>query len=126
MLLSQEFKSIKFDESIKSTLLKNYINFQGRASRADSIWWLIFTIIINMTLTQIDAKYGSVSTIVFFFPGLGLTIRRLHDINKSGWNYLWVLTIIGIFPLIYWTLFKEGDEGNNRFGVSPFSEIINI
>ena len=120
MLLSQELKIIKFDESIKNTLLNNYINFQGRASRADSIWWLIFTAIINIALTQIDTKYGTFSTIIFFFPGLGLNIRRLHDINKSGWNYLWICTIIGIFPLIYWTLFKSGDEFENDYGKSPF------
>ena len=50
MTISQEFKNIKFDDSIKETLLKNYINFEGRSSRADSIWWLIFTTIINITL----------------------------------------------------------------------------
>ena len=119
MLLSQELKIIKFEESIKTTLFNNYINFRGRASRADSIWWAIFTIVINIVLSQIDPKYGSIFTIIFFLPGLSLTIRRLHDINKSGWNYLWILTIIGIFPIMYWTLFKAGDIDENKYGINP-------
>ncbi len=123
MLLSQELKLVKFDESIKNILFKNYVNFEGRASRIDNIWWFVFTTIINIALSQIDPKYSTFSSIIFFLPGLSLTIRRLHDINKSGWNYLWVLTIIGVFPLIYWTLFKAGDQNDNEYGSSPFKDL---
>ena len=128
MKLSKELKIIKFDESIKSTLFKNYLNFQGRASRSDSIWWFIFTLIISIAFNQFDSNAGSLSnlssvfSIILFPPGLSLTVRRLHDINKSGWNYLWIITIVGIFPLIYWTLFKEGDLLENRYGKKLFDE----
>ena len=119
MTISQEFKNIKFDDSIKETLLKNYINFEGRSSRADYIWWSLFTLIVSIGLNLINPKLTLISNTFFFFPGIGLAIRRLHDINKSGWNQLWILTIIGIIPYIYWTYFKSGDLEDNRFGNNP-------
>ena len=45
-------------------------------------------------------------------PGLALGTRRLHDINKSGWWLLIMLTGIGILLLIYWSLLSSKDEGN--------------
>ena len=49
---------------------------------------------------------------------LALSVRRLHDIDRSGWWVMIPLTIIGIFVLIYWFC-KRGDEGENRFGADP-------
>ena len=58
-----------------------------------------------------------------FIASASLAARRLHDINKSGW---WLLIIcipyIGIIPWLYWML-KRGDEGANRFGPNPLTEI---
>lgn len=57
--------------------------------------------------------------IVVFLPGLSVTIRRLHDIDKSGW---WIL--VGLIPLIgsiiilIW-LVRRGSDGPNRFGEDP-------
>ena len=86
-----------------------------------------FTEFINPTNYSYDGSYqsggflGIILTIVLFLPGLAVGIRRLHDINKSGWNYLWYLTIIGIFPLIYWQFFKAGDNHSNSYGNNPLS-----
>ena len=122
MLLSQEFKLRKFDDSIKSIVLKNYFNFQGRSPRVDIIWWFVFTTIINFSVNQIDPKYGIFLSIIFLLPGLGLSIRRLHDINKSAWNFLWLITIIGIIPFYYWLIFKPGDNCNNKYGDNMFKD----
>ena len=59
-------------------------------------------------------------TIVTIVPSIAVSIRRLHDINKSGWWLLLALTVIGIIPLIYWAYLK-GDEKENRFGKNPLS-----
>ena len=123
MTISQEFKIIKIDDSIKATLLKNYINFEGRSSRVDYIWWSLFTLVVNIILNLINPKLTLISNVIFFFPGISLAIRRLHDTNKSGWNQLWVFTLIGIFPLIYWMIIKAGDLDDNRYGENPFSTI---
>jgi len=59
-------------------------------------------------------------TLVFLLPGLAVGIRRLHDLDKSGW---WCLNafipIIGIL-IIYWFA-QRGTEGANRFGDDPLA-----
>ena len=55
--------------------------------------------------------------IVIFQPfrGLSVSVRRLHDINKSGWWLLLSITIIGLIPLLYWAC-KKGDDDGNKYG----------
>ena len=57
--------------------------------------------------------------IILFFPNISLGIRRLHDINKSGWWVLLSFTIIGIIPLFYWFYFVHGDKEPNQYGDAP-------
>ena len=52
-------------------------------------------------------------------PGIAVTLRRLHDIGKSGWMYL-----VAFIPIVGWIwllilLIKEGDQGNNAYGEDP-------
>ena len=122
---------------------KNYTNFSGRASRSEAAYWLLFSLLVGICTGIVDAAIGgndflesepgalkpgalntgSISSLILFLPGLTFSFRRLHDINKSGWNILWALTIVGIFfPLIYWTYFKPGDEGDNEYGSNPLSD----
>jgi len=51
----------------------------------------------------------SIYSLVFFLPLLAVTFRRFHDIGKSGWNFLWSFTIIGIIPVINW-LCRKGES----------------
>jgi uncharacterized membrane protein YhaH (DUF805 family) len=55
------------------------------------------------------------SLFVIGVQSLALFVRRMHDVNRSGWWYLLVFTGIGAFALIYWML-KPGDKGANRYG----------
>ena len=54
-----------------------------------------------------------------FIPGLAVTIRRLHDVGKSGWMYLVVfIPIAGAIWLII-LMVTEGNQGNNAYGEDP-------
>tara|TARA_B000000557_G_scaffold65074_2_gene51235 strand:- start:4216 stop:4584 length:369 start_codon:yes stop_codon:yes gene_type:complete len=119
MSILQELKIINFDDSIKKNLINNYFNFSDRSSRADYIWWMLFSVIINLVGSQLDLQLSIIISIIMIPPGTGISIRRLHDSNKSGWNLLWSLTIIGIVPLYYWLIFKAGDEEDNVYGSNP-------
>ena len=119
MSILQELKIINFDDSIKKNLINNYFNFSDRSSRADYIWWMLFSVIINFVGSQLDLQLSIIISIIMIPPGTGISIRRLHDSNKSGWNLLWSLTIIGIVPLYYWLIFKAGDEEDNVYGSNP-------
>lgn len=73
---------------------------------------------IIYVLLSFDSIIG-VFYAITFFPSLSLTIRRLHDVDESGWNILWILTIFGSFYLLYLHTLK-GTEGDNRYGSNSF------
>ena len=57
--------------------------------------------------------------LIMFIPAITVTVRRLHDVYKSGW-----LVLIQFIPLIGWIivllmLIEKGTEGKNRFGDYP-------
>ena len=61
-------------------------------------------------------------TLFLVIAGLSLSVRRLHDIDRSGWWFLIIFSIIGIFVLIFWAC-KRGDEDENRFGADPLGPV---
>ena len=96
---------------------RHFFDFKGRASR--KVFWL-FTLnvfVVNFIVGSISAGILSIMVSLFLFlPSLGLSVRRLHDINYSGW---WVLIgCIPVFGVIAVFVFAclPGTEGENRFG----------
>ena len=63
----------------------------------------------------------AIFVLVTFLPSLSVMVRRLHDINKSGWWFFINLTIIGMIPFVYWVIFKRSDEGENKYGSNPLT-----
>ena len=113
------------------TSLKDFIKFNGRSCRTESRYFLIFNIIIGLTAGLIDMKMGFTIEIIpgiptlilseitrgiLILPNVSLVIRRLHDINKSGWWMLLFFTIVGLIPMFYWLYYKEGDQSENNYG----------
>ena len=111
--------------------LKDFIKFNGRSCRTESRYFLIFNIMIGVTAGLIDMIMGFTIEIIpgiptpilseitrgiLILPNLSLVIRRLHDINKSGWWMLLFFTIVGLIPMFYWLYFKEGDQSENNYG----------
>tara|TARA_X000001036_G_scaffold397740_1_gene400157 strand:+ start:2391 stop:2705 length:315 start_codon:yes stop_codon:yes gene_type:complete len=103
---------MNFIESI-TTCFKKYVEFKGSASRSEHNYFVLFTSILGLIAVAIDGGPDGVANAVVslstLLPSLSVSIRRLHDIGKSGWWLLLVFTIIGIFPVIYWTCFKKGE-----------------
>jgi uncharacterized membrane protein YhaH (DUF805 family) len=100
--------------------LQKYVEFNGRARRKE--YW-IFTL-VNFAISVILAVLGLdfISTLfglAVLLPGLGVSIRRLHDIGKTGW---WLLIafvpLVGLIVLIYFFV-QEGDSGSNEYGANP-------
>ena len=82
---------------------KKYFQFKGRASRKEYLSFLIFDNlllffmgILNMIMSSnIVVIVTTIYALVSIFPSISVTIRRMHDINLSGW-WCFILTIIGI------------------------------
>ena len=114
-----------FQTSIK-TCFNKYSDFSGRALRSEFWWFVLFSLLGGIVTTIIDVmilgysieSYGPVNiifSVVLILPGIAVTARRLHDINKSGWWQLIELTIIGILLIIIWNA-TEGEKKKNIYG----------
>jgi uncharacterized membrane protein YhaH (DUF805 family) len=118
-----------------SSCFKNYATFKGRASRSEFWFFYLFQIIVMVVLSiimGIGADSGSATiamlggglygifSLAIFLPTLAVFVRRLHDVNRSGWWLLINFTIIGIFVLLYWYC-KAGDNNENNYGL-PWGE----
>ena len=112
---------MNFGQSI-SYCLSNYTNFEGRGSRPEYWWFVLFVYLLQFIGVVWDSVTGFpfmfwIVYIAFFIPSLSAGARRLHDIGKSGWWQLLTITIIGIIPLLIW-LATEGTKENNSYGKS--------
>jgi len=100
---------------------QNYVNFNGRMSRANFWWAYLGYMIVYVAVLIIDLSINSnvlmgLVTLVFAVPSLTSFSRRLHDSNYSFTNYFWVLLpVIGWIYLII-LICKPGDTEANRFG----------
>ena len=125
---------------------KHYADFSGRARRSE--YWgtvlfngliqaglsIILSIVATILFSSIEIN-GEVTFSPLFFllpdipiyiyglvwllPGLAVSVRRLHDIGKSGWNLLWILLpIVGAIMLIYWCC-QDSQVGENKWGANP-------
>ena len=106
----------------------NYVNFSGRACRSEYWYWALFVVLVDIAALIIDAALWtyaitSLADLALFLPGLALAIRRLHDLDRSGWWFLLVfIPVIGAIILIIWACTK-GSDGPNRFGPDRLAEL---
>lgn len=105
-------------------VLKQYAVFSGRARRKEYWMFVLFNFIVSLVIAIIATvvKLPILSTIyalAVFLPSLGVSIRRLHDIGKSGvWILISCIPVIGAIWLLI-LLVKEGDSTTNDYGENP-------
>ncbi len=109
------------------TVLKKYAVFSGRASRSEFWYFTLFNFIIQMVasfaLGAISAKLSFLVLVIYafatFIPSLAVSVRRLHDTNRSWVNLLWVLLpLIGLIVLIIFFV-TDSTPGENQYGPNP-------
>ncbi len=101
-----------------SGALKNYAKFTGRARRSEYWWFFLFWIIAIFATSFISQNLAAIVVLALILPSLGVGIRRLHDIGKSGWWCLIsLIPVIGALVLIYWAVQPSG--GDNAYGPAP-------
>ena len=109
----------KLIENFVNIVTKKYCCFNGRAGRAEFWQFVLVNTVVGMIL-GILPKIGGILEIVWclatLLPALGVTARRLHDRNKSGWLILVaIIPVIGALLLLFFCL-PEGDKAENTFG----------
>lgn len=114
---------MNFTEAVQSGF-SNYVNFQGRSTRSEYWYWVLFVIVCMIVAQLIDLAIGlhvvyPIFVLAIVLPGLAVSVRRLHDLDRSGWFVLLpVIPVVGAIILIYWHC-QPGSAGVNRFGPDP-------
>jgi uncharacterized membrane protein YhaH (DUF805 family) len=112
-------------------VLSNYATFSGRARRKEYWMFVLVSTLISVIALFIDDMLGTVEpttgqglvygiySLAVFIPGLAVSVRRLHDVGKSGWMLLIaIIPIIGIIWLL--VLFvTDSQQGSNEYGHYP-------
>ena len=143
---------MEFRDAVKICLTRKYCSFKGRASRSEFWWFCLFTLILNLIVALVGLLLPALGSIVsavqalwLLLPTVGVTTRRLHDRNFSGW---WqVLPLAAVLPAIAGAVLGadgllvlagsaaalaslgllvvyvlKGTTGPNRFGPNPLDD----
>lgn len=119
---------VSFSQAVRMAF-DSYCRFQGRSSRSEYWWWVLFTFILGSALSLLELLLGFSPTaaqatngllsLALLLPGLGLSVRRLHDINKSGWwILLGLIPVVGAIVLIIWFA-QNSQMQENQYGPVP-------
>lgn len=111
--------------------LKKYAVFSGRSRRKEYWHFVLFSVIVSLVLSAVDALLGTFSSstnvgllggiygLAIIIPSIAVSVRRLHDIDRTGW---WVLIslvpVVGSIVLLVFAVL-DGTPGGNRFGPNP-------
>lgn len=127
----------QFNQYFLATIKERYAKFEGRATRSEFWYYTLFyfiltfvaalldTAIINPMLGATPQQAGNggflevILALALFIPTIALSIRRLHDIGKSGWWLLLAFVpIVGFFVLLYFYV-QDSQPGSNMYGENP-------
>ncbi|NBB77904.1 MAG: DUF805 domain-containing protein [Verrucomicrobia bacterium] len=110
---------------------KSYAVFSGRSRRKEYWYFFLFNFIISFVLGFIDGIVGTFSqeagigllggiySLAVLIPGIAVSVRRLHDTERSGWWLLIALVpIIGAIVLLVFMV-QDSQAGANKFGENP-------
>ncbi|MBP7370167.1 MAG: DUF805 domain-containing protein [Arenimonas sp.] len=113
------------------TVIKKFSDFSGRAQRAEYWYFTLFYILIFAGLAIVDGIIGTLDldagigllsgifAIALIIPSLAVSVRRLHDTDRSGWwLLLGIIPIIGGLIILYFNV-QDGTVGVNSYGENP-------
>ncbi len=127
----------QFNTYFIDTIKNRYAKFDGRATRSEYWYFILFYFIFSIIAATLDslvinpmlgassteAGQGGILQMIFalglLIPSIALGIRRFHDIGKSGW---WMLIgfipVLGLLALIYFYV-QDSQSGSNLYGENP-------
>ena len=135
---------VSFPDAVKMFFTR-YVDFQGRSRRSEYWWVVLFNLIVSLVLVglafALGGNFGSgelspIAMILFavfglymlaiILPSIALFVRRLHDINQTGWIYLGLVVaslipFIGFIASIAMIVIAciPGTVGPNKYGPDP-------
>jgi uncharacterized membrane protein YhaH (DUF805 family) len=100
---------MEFQEAVRVCFAK-YFDFEGEASRPEFWWFFLFVGVVSFALAAVSNKLSGLFSLAVLVPFIAVTVRRLHDTNRSGWWVLiWFVPVVGWLILVF-LLVQEGDR----------------
>ena len=129
-------------ENFRRVLTDHYADFHGRASRAEFWHYTLVYVVISVLLNILGIRLlSTVVALALLVPSLGVTVRRLHDVDRSGWLILipvvpalltgslfylfWPLGVVfalitvACFAYLIYLYVLPGTPGPNQYGPDP-------
>ena len=100
-----------FVQAIKSCL-GQYATFSGRAKRSEFWWFFLFQVLVMVAASMLGDVINGIASLALLLPALAVGTRRLHDIGRTGWWQLLLLTGIGFLVLLYWWVQPSDGSAN--------------
>ena len=135
--INRPMQMMSFVDSMKTVLSLKFTEFDGRASRSEYWWFFLFTFTCGFLFSIVDIAFLIIADISFdsvlwsfsplttlfqliiLIPSLAVTVRRFHDIGRSGW---WVFIVlvpcVGLVLYLVW-LIQDGEPHDNMYGAVP-------
>lgn len=106
-------------------VMKKYVVFSGRACRTEYWMFFLFNFVITFVLGILEGLFnirgvlGALYSLAVLLPGIAVSIRRLHDIGRSGW-WLWIslIPLVGLVVIIIFMV-QDSQPGENAYGPNP-------
>lgn len=103
-----------------------YATFSGRARRSEFWYFALFYFLVMIVAAIINVLLGGkvtflifIALLAFLLPSIALGVRRMHDLDKSGWwIFIPFVPLVGGIIYLIWVC-SEGTIGPNRFGEDP-------
>jgi uncharacterized membrane protein YhaH (DUF805 family) len=100
-------------------VLRRAFDFNTRSTRAEFWWFWLFQILIAVAIIIILPALSTLFSLIMLIPDIAVSIRRLHDIGKSGW---WLLALFipllgAIILIVFWI--KASEQSSNKWGALP-------
>ena len=105
---------------------RKYFTFKGRAPKSEYWWFLSLAFLFAWPLLLSETKEGSwysflsfvyfMLTLSVLSPLMAVWTRRMHDVGKSGWTWLFIFIPVVGFVLVFRWATKDGDLGSNKYG----------
>ena len=92
-----------------------YATFSGRAKRSEFWWFFLFQVLVMVAASMLGDVINGIASLALLLPALAVGARRLHDIGRTGWWQLLLLSGIGFLVLLYWWV-QPGEGAGNIYG----------
>jgi len=103
--------------------VSKYATFSGRARRSEYWWFALAYLVALIVVVLLDNAMGSdlpgtLVVLALILPTLAVTVRRLHDTNRSGWWYFMSFVPFGGLVVLVFVC-QDSNPGHNTFGPCP-------